>query len=75
MPMKVKVLHGREHIMSVEEAAQRLQEFGLRAQGIEDLRCPYEIEFPFSMGARDRMGDHIITIKGTYPALRALQES
>ncbi len=47
--MRVKILNGREHILTVEQAAERLRFFGLKCERIENLTVPYEIAWPFRM--------------------------
>lgn len=72
--MQVKVLNGKEMVMGVDEAAQRLTGLGLRFAGIEDvLGIPYEIEYPFSAGVRSSDDSVVLAVKGTYQALLALE--
>lgn len=60
--------------MGVEEAARRLTGLGLRFAGVEIvLQPPYEIEFPFSAGVRSPDDSVVLAVKGTYPALLALE--
>lgn len=70
--MEVKIVNGSEHVFSVEEAARRLAGLGLRVgQFPEALSVPYEIDFPFAVGASD--GDLCLEIRGSYKAISALQ--
>lgn len=72
--MQVKVLNGKETVMGVEEAARRLTGLGLRFAGIDSvLGVPYEIEFPFSAGIRSADDSVVLTVKGSYQALLALE--
>lgn len=72
--MRVKILNGKEMVMGVDEAAQGLTGLGLRFAGIEHvLGIPYEIEFPFSAGVRSPDDSVVLVVKGTYPALLALE--
>jgi hypothetical protein len=67
--MNVK-LNGRE--FPVEEAARRLVGMGLRiGEFPESLQPPFEIDFPFAVGASD--GDMVVEVRGSHAAIRALQ--
>jgi hypothetical protein len=69
--MNVK-LNGR--VFPVEEAAQRLAGMGLRiGEFSEALQPPFEIEFPFAVGASDSRREIVIEIRGTYAAISLLQ--
>ncbi|MCK9571220.1 hypothetical protein M0R72_19885 [Candidatus Pacearchaeota archaeon] len=68
--MNVK-LNGRA--FPVEEAARRLVGMGLRiGEFPEALQPPFEIEFPFAVGASD--GDMDIEVRGSHAAISALQK-
>jgi hypothetical protein len=72
--MEVKIVNGKEHVMCVEEAARRLAGLGLRVGDMpEALAVPYEIDFPFAVGAADSRRENIIEVRGTHAAIRALQ--
>ena len=63
-----------KNVLSVADAAERLAGLGLRFAGIDPvLVCPYEIEFPFSAGVRSPDDSLVLEVKGTYPALLALE--
>ena len=63
-----------EKVLSVDDAAARLTGLGLRFAGIDPvLGVPYEIQFPFSAGVRSPDDSVVLEIKGTYPALLALE--
>lgn len=69
--MNVK-LNGR--VFPVEEAARRLAGMGLRiGEFPEALQPPFEIMFPFAVGASD--GDFCLEIRGSYLAICALQKA
>ncbi len=75
MQDKVKIVNGRTHIMSVEEAARRLSGLGLCVTEREEaLGFPFDINFPFACGARSPDDSMIIAVYGTCAALDALQE-
>jgi hypothetical protein len=70
--MQVKVINGSEHVFSIEEAARRLGGLGMRVGQLpEALSIPYEVEFPFSVGAGN--SDYVVEVKGSYNAILALQ--
>ena len=72
MPGRVKIINEAEHIFSVEDAASRLSGFGMKVGDFpEALSVPYEIEFPFSVGAGNR--DFSVEIRGSYRAILTLQ--
>jgi len=69
--MNVK-LNGR--VFPVEEAARRLAGMGLRiGEFSEALQPPFEIDFPFIVGASD--GDIDVEVRGSHAAIRALQKA
>ncbi len=76
MQERVKIVNGKTHIMSVEEATRRLSGLRLRVTEREEaLGIPFDINFPFACGARSPDDSMIIAVYGTCAALDALQES
>ena len=61
-----------EQIFSVEEAARRLRGLGLKVCGIEPLSMPYQVDYPFSAGARSSDSSMILEVRGTYRDLLRL---
>ena len=71
MEYNVKI---RGRVLPIADAAHRLSELGLQFAGIDPvLGIPYEIDFPFSAGARSKDDQDVIEIRGTYPALLELE--
>lgn len=68
--MEVKICNGKEHVMSVEEAARRISGLGLRVGEFpEALSMPYNINFPWVVS----VGEDGIEAHGSHKAIRALQ--
>ena len=72
MPGLIKIINEKEHIFPVEEAASRLSGLGMRVGRFpEALSIPYEIEFPFAVGAGNAEFD--VEVRGGYKEILALR--
>lgn len=73
MPGRVKIINGKEYIFPIEEAASRLSGLGMKVGRFpEALSVPYEIEFPFAVGAANEEFD--VEVRGGYKEILALQK-
>jgi hypothetical protein len=73
---RVKIVNGSERVFSVEEAARRLRGLGLRVGCTQEaLGIPFEIEFPFCVGAASPDRSMVLEVRGGYNDLLALQRA
>lgn len=63
-----------EKVLSVDDAAERLTGLGLRFAGINTaLQPPFDVDYPFSAGARSADDSMVIEVRGGYNMLLALE--